>query len=419
MECVQRLPDPDLPFPRIEMSRLRSNTVKVPALVTVDATLAQADAGTQLSGHYEDSAQGIRVPVEIRAKPGEPRVISVSARIVDPGRFSLRLAVILAGCACFLAGPQLAMDRLEIHAVGEPLLPGPLCGPDDYMTGRWNGQTRWVPEACEPPLLDERGVRRCVRDTTVLMIGDSAMEEKASLLLALAGYWTAERVLGRWQTAAHCKDCYRGRSMDTAGDLEDGSRVIHVWAGHTDECNNWGGIKTLESDRLRRQVEAYTAARAPGSRMVVVFNSGLHDLYNPEFEIAKYEAALATGLDWLASRLDPGLGDLLVLKTTSTHLGVFECSPGSAARYGELGVRLINDAIRREARQRGLLLWDEYAMLSALDHGAVGGDGHHCMSRFKQVIPVCPGVFYNSSIEPHTACREVTAALVGMVCAPE
>ncbi len=406
-------------MPRIEISRLASNTVKVPALVTVEATLENEAVGAQLSGHYEDAEQGIRVPVQIWANPSKPRVFGVSARIVDPGRFSLRLAVILAGCACFLAGPQLALERLEIRAIGSPLPTGPPCAPDDYMTGRWKEDSHWVPEACEVRAADEREVRRCVRDTTVLMIGDSAMEEKASLLLALAGYWTAEKALGRWQTATHCKDCYRGRSMDTAGDLDDGFRVVHVWAGHTDECNNWGGIKTLESNRLRQQVEAYLSARTPGSRFVVVFNSGLHDLYNPQFDLLEYEAALSTGVKWLAARMEPGRGDLLVLKTTSTHLGVFECSPGTAARHGELGVRLINEAIRREARTRGLLLWDEYEMLSALDHNAIGGDGHHCMSRFKQVIPVCPGVLYNSSIEPHTACREVTAALVGMVCAAE
>ena len=419
MECIQRIQDPSLSFPRLEIAQLRSTTVRVPALVTVEAIVRSGEPNVQLAGHYEDTATGTRVPIEIKPSLSDPRVFGVSARIVDPGRFSLRLAVILAACSCFLSAPQLALSRLEIHAVGEPLLTELLCSPDDVMVGRWLRGPRWAPEACELPDTDERGARRCLRDTTVLMVGDSAMEEKAALLLALSGYWTAERSLGNWQTATQCKDCYRGRSMDTGGDLDEGFRVVHVWAGHADECDNWGGIETLESGRLQQQVAAYTRARAPGTRIVLVFNSGLHDLYNPQFELHKYESALVRGLDWLAARLDPGQGDLLVLKTTSTHLGDFECSPGNAARYGELGVRAINELVRREARRRGLLLWDEYAMLSALDQGAIGGDGHHCMSRFKPVIPVCPGVRYNSSIEPHSACREVTAALVGMICIPE
>ncbi len=414
MQCSQKVLNPSLAPPSIRVSPPPSHTIRIPALVSVEFAIPTDEAGAEFVGYYEEPDRQIRVPVQFESV--SPNTTRVDARIFDQGRFRLFLAVALVGCVCFMTAPQLQLPRLELKAVGQPRESEMICAADDLLLGRWTGGGRhWEPAGCSAPTPGKNETRQCIRNTTVLMIGDSAMEEKAILLLALAGYWTSDSTLAPWQRATHCKECYVGRHTDTGFDLDHGARVAFVWNGHPSECGNWGGVDSTRSERAAAQISRIVDEKGD-SRLVIVFNSGLHDIYSPLFSPHVYLMALSATLDWLTGFISPVRGDLLVIKTTSSHLGAFECSHGPAARYGESGPRIINQFLREQAKKRGAVLWDEYAMLSALEGTDYGGDGHHCLSRYKPVNPVCPGVKYNASLASHETCKEVVSLLVRAIC---
>ena len=119
----------------------------------------------------------------------------------------------------------------------------------------------------------------------------------------------------------------RKRIFDTSRKIVNGQndniRVSMLWASNVDPHENFMGLKVFDDNTYLQMWKNWHSNSTSGKKRpdVIVFNSGIHDLADPEFTFEAYANRLPKVLDLMERS-----ADLVIWKTLNPKYHEFNCN---------------------------------------------------------------------------------------------